>query len=510
MFDSLVNQNITATSFVYSLTRPAGVYSFKITPLHGLNKSSQSKSINVQIPVAGAPSNLTSTYDASCNVILNWDVPSNNTAITATSYNIYDASNTLIVSTAALSYTFQNQVCGQSFAYTVKSVHGSFIGSGASTSVAVPVPAPAVSVVSAFDTTGAISLTWNYPQTMVNIDNFAIFDIVNNVLSPSIPASPSTANYFFSMGNSFPLGASYSFYVLSYNKGVASQASIQTTVALPVPGVPLSFVALDNPTTPPNASLSWLPPSNNNIISTDSYNVYQDGMLVHNVVQPTFNTDALVASQTYSFVVKPLHGSVEFNSPASFSLMAYQPSSVPMSFLAQPKNNSVVLSWQNPANTGGLAPNQFNLSYVADNGQTIQANIMYSTTGAYSQTITGLTNKTSYNFNLFFMTGFKGGAQLNGQVSTISATPTGFPLITSIQFASKTLTAVVDGNGSALTSNFIIVSYDSSNIPTVNQYTTPATSSNGMYSIVQLMPANAVKCTLIVSNAMGITAANSW
>ncbi len=91
-------------------------------------------------------------------------------------------------------------------------MHGSFEGSGASSSVAIPVPAPAVSLVSAFDTTGAISLTWNYPQTMVNIDNFAVFDIANNVLSPSIPASPSTANYFFSMGNAYPLGASYSFY----------------------------------------------------------------------------------------------------------------------------------------------------------------------------------------------------------------------------------------------------------------------------------------------------------
>jgi hypothetical protein len=159
IFDGLFYQNITTTSIVYSLTRPGGVYPFQIIPLHGLNKSSQSKSINVQIPVAGAPVNLTSAFDASCNVILNWSAPSNNSSISTTSYNIYDASETLIVSTSALTYTFQNQISGQSYAYTVKSMHGSFEGSGASTSVAIPVPAPAVSLVSAFDTTGAISLT---------------------------------------------------------------------------------------------------------------------------------------------------------------------------------------------------------------------------------------------------------------------------------------------------------------------------------------------------------------
>ena len=130
---------------------------------------------------------------------------------------------------------------------------------------------------------------------MVNIDNFSIFDIYNNALSPLIPASPSTTNYFFVMGNSYPLGSTYSFHILSYNKGVASIVSMQTSVSLPIPSNPLSLVAINNATTPPNVSLSRSAPSNNNIISTDSYNVYQDGVLMSDVVTPSFNTGALVA-----------------------------------------------------------------------------------------------------------------------------------------------------------------------------------------------------------------------
>nr|WPF46683.1 MAG: hypothetical protein [Lake Baikal virophage 9] len=513
-FNGIFYQNLTTNSLVYTQTVAGGTYPFEIIPLHKSQVSTQTKSINVQIPSSGAPVNLTSSYDSSCNVILNWSQPSNASAVTVTSYNIYNASNNLIVSTANLTYTFLNQVVGQSYSYTVKSVHDSYIGSGASTTIAIPVPAPAISVNSSFDTTGSISLTWNYPETMVNIDNFAIFDIYNNILSPSIPASPSNANYFFVMGNAYPLGSAYSFYILSYNKGVASIASMQTTVSLPIPSVPLGLVIYDNPTTPPNATLTWSPPANNNVISSDSYNVYQDGVLVHNVVQPTFNTAQLVAGQTYSFVVKPLHGSVEFNNPASISLTAYQPSSVPVNLVAQPKNNTIILSWQNPVNTGGLTPYQFNLSYVNDSGVTVQSTIMYSSTNTiYAQTITGLTNKTTYNFNMFLMTGSgtSSSPYLPGQTASVSASPSGNPIVTSIVFANKTLTASIDGNGSNLLANFIIISYDSSNVPSVNQYMTPSSNpSNGLYNITQLLPSTAVKASLVCANSAGITSANSW
>jgi len=509
-FNGVFYKNITTTTLTYSKTVPGGVYSFDITPLHFNDKSTQHKSISVQVPTCGAPVNLTSSYDLSCNIILNWSAPANNSAITATSYNIYDASNTLIVSTSALTYTFLNQVCGKVYSYTVKSVHISFEGGSASTTVSLPIPSPPNSVGSSFDTSGSISLTWNYQnETLVNIDNFQIFDVFNNKLSPSIPASPSTVNYFFVMGNAYPLGASYSFYIISYNKGVPSLNSKTTEISLPIPSAPQNLVIVDNPTTPPNASLSWSPGSNNNIISSDSYNIYQDNVLVHNVVQPSFNTDSLVAGQNYTFVVKPLHGNVEFNSPASVSLTAYQPSSQAMNLVAQPKNNTIILSWQNAINTGGLTPAQYQLSYTNDNEQLIKTNIMYNANGSYSQTITGLTNKKSYTFSLFLITG-SGNSALNGQVASISASPSGNPIFNSITLSNKILTASIDSNGSNLLGNFIIVSYDSNNIPSVQQYITPSPNDSGIYNVSQLLLPTIVKASIIVANGAGITSANSW
>ena len=505
-------QNIVGTSITYNQTVPGGSYPFEIIPVHRTHQSSQTKSINVQVPSTGAPFNLTSSYDASCNIILVWNAPVNNSAIVASSYNIYDASDALIVSTTDLTYTFQNQIAGQSYTYTVKSLYGSSIGSSSSTTIVIPVPAAAVSVSSSFDTTGSISLTWNYPSsTMINIDNFAIYDVFNNILSPSIPASPLTANYFFILGNSYPLGATYSFYVLSYNKGVPSIASMQTSVSLPIPSAPLNFIAVNNPSIPPNASLSWLPGTNNNVIKSDSYNIYQDGVFITNVITNSFNTSPLVAGQTYSFVVKPLHGLVEFNSPSTVSLTAFQQSSQATNFIAQPKNNTVILSWNNPVITGGLTPYQYNLSYIDDNGVLIQSNISYLSSGVYSQSITGLTNKVSHIFTLYLITGGTNGVSpLNGQSVSLTASASGSPIIQSISFSNKILSASIDGNGSNLRSNFIIVSFDVDNVPTVSQYSIPIVNGSGIYNINQILPSNAVKASLVVANAVGISSANSF
>ena len=146
----------------------------------------------------------------------------------------------------------------------------------------------------------------------------------------------------------------------------------------------------------------------------------------------------------------------------------------------------IILSWQNASNTGGLTPAQYQLSYTNDSAQLIKTNIMYNANSSYSQTITGLTNKKSYTFSLFLITG-SGNSALNGQVASISASPSGNPIFNSIILANKTLSAQIDSNGSNLLSNFIIVSYDSNNLPSVQTYITPSSNDSGIYSINQLL-----------------------
>ena len=192
-------------------------------------------------------------------------------------------------------------------------------------------------------------------------------------------------------------------------------------------------------------------------------------------------------------------------------MTAFQQSSQPTNFIGQSKNNTVVVSWNNPINTGGLTPYQYNLSYIDDNGNLVQSNIVYSSSGVYSQTITGLVNKTTHNFTIYLITGGTNGIPpLNGQSITLTASASGSPIIQSISFSNKTLSSSIDGNGSNLLSNFIIVSYDVSNVPTVNQFSTPIVNGSGIYNINQMLPSNAVKASLVVANSVGISSANSF
>jgi hypothetical protein len=160
---------------------------------------------------------------------------------------------------------------------------------------------------------------------------------------------------------------------------------------------------------------------------------------------------------------------------------------------------------------GGLSKQMVDLSYVDDNGNLVQSNITYSSSGVYSQSITGLVNKTSHNFTLYLITGGTNGIPpLNGQSISLTASASGSPIIQSILFSNKTLSASIDSNGSSLLGNFIIVSYDASNVPTVNQFSTSVANGSGIYNINQILPSNAVKASLVVANTVGISSANSF
>jgi len=73
--------------------------------------------------------------------------------------------------------------------------------------------------------------------------------------------------------------------------------------------------------------------------------------------------------------------------------------------------------------------------------------------GSYSQTISGLTNKTEYNFGLKMVT----NSNVNGESATLSVNPSGRPIVQSIVLTAGQLDAYVDNNGSALVDNFVLI-----------------------------------------------------
>jgi len=243
--------------------------------------------------------------------------------------------------------------------------------------------------------------------------------------------------------------------------------------------------------------LSWDLPANNSTISTDSFNVYQDGSLIQNVAQTSFESGVLIAGVPTTFIIKPLHANIEYESPASITITPFQSASAPTNFVAQPKNEILILSWSDPLNIGGGTPTKYVLSY----GST-SLDIAISP-GSYSQTISGLTNKSTYVFSLKMIT----NSNVNGATATLSAIPTGIPIINSINLTNGVLTVSIDQNGSSLVDNYTVVSYNSSNIPMVSFFNTPL-AVNGIVSISQSLGVSS-KATLIVANIAGLSATST-
>ena len=503
--------NTTSTSATYT-SSPNSTNSFDVVPLHGSYTSGQSSSLNVQIPSSGSPRSLNGTFDSSGSIVLTWLAPSNIGQITTDSYNVYSGNSTsftFLSNTTNLTYTVSSQIPGGSFSFFVKSVHGSIEGNASMVfNISLPLPNAPVNVSSSFDLTGSITVKWAPSSTSpIDVSSFQVYDSANNLLN-TILANMSDPNvydtntqlFFSPISNSqslYPIGSTYSFYVVALANTVPSQPSSSTSITLPVPTNPLNPSGIVSPTTPPTVSLSWDPPANRNIISTDSYNVYQDNILVHNVIQPSYNSGNLNPGQEYVYTIYPVHNSVEYNNPSLFRIIPYQAATAPINFVASPKNQSIILSWEDPTNIGGGNKTKYVLSYGST---TLDISI---SPGSYSQTITGLTNKTSYNFTLYLIT----NSTVIGASATLTAVPTGLPIINSVSLTNGVLSAFVDSNGSSLVENFTVISYNSSNVPTVQSFNTPP-DVNGIVTISQSIGVGN-KATLVVANTLGLSSATT-
>jgi len=506
-----VIQNTGANGFNYNGV-PNQTYSFSIIPLHNTySASGQANTINAQIPLPGAPRNLVASFNQSCDIELTWSAPCNNSTIITTSYNVYDGSNNLITNVSTTSYTLYDQNVGQAYAFYVKSVHALVEGLSSMTyNLSIPLPSAPINITSSFDARGYVTVYWKAPiSSPVFIDQYKVFDITTQRFRDGYSSNTLDPDHFdsnlqqyhaiqtFIGVHDYPPGSSYSFYVVACHKNAQSVISSQTTVTIPIPSVPRNLSAVINPTGEPTASLSWDLPANNSTISTDSFNVYQDGSLIQNVAQTSFESGVLIAGVPTTFIIKPLHANIEYESPASITITPFQSASAPTNFVAQPKNEILILSWSDPLNIGGGTPTKYVLSY----GST-SLDIAISP-GSYSQTISGLTNKSTYVFSLKMIT----NSNVNGATATLSAIPTGIPIINSINLTNGVLTVSIDQNGSSLVDNYTVVSYNSSNIPMVSFFNTPL-AVNGIVSISQSLGVSS-KATLIVANIAGLSATST-
>jgi len=487
---------VAGNSTSYSFPMPSDLnemYTFQIVAVNISNGTSflsdPSTSVTISIPEPGEVQNLriTSIDPSSLLITVNWDYPLNHSIIRTTSYNVVLDGN-VIQNTGANGFTY-NGAPNQAYSFSVVPLHESYLAASQASTISAQIPLTGSprNISANFNSSGDIALSWTAPS-----NNNVITTTSYNVYDKNAQFIGSTINTSFNI-LSQRAGQEYGFYVKSVHDSVEGSHSMTYNMSIPSPTAPRSLAGVVNPIGEPTVSLSWLAPSNNSTISTDSYNVYQDNVLIYSGSQLSFDTGVLVAGIPVVFMVKPLHGSDEFENSVSLTITPFQTASAPTNFVAQPKNQSLILSWSDPLNIGGGTPTKYVLSY----GST-SLDIAISP-GSYSQTISGLTNKTVYNFSLKMVT----NSNVNGESATLSAVPSGRPIVQSIVLTAGQLDAYVDNNGSALVDNYVLILYDNGNVPTISNLNM-VQDNNGIVHI-NTPTGMTVKATLIVSNAAGLT-----
>ena len=223
-----------------------------------------------------------------------------------------------------------------------------------------------------------------------------------------------------STGTSFTVtgltnGTTYFFEVTAVN-GVGEGPVSNEASATPatVPGAPSGLMATPGNT---QVALSWTAPASDGGSAIASYNIYEGTTsggetLLQNTgsTGTSFTVTGLTNGTTYFFEVTAVNGVGE--GPVSNEASA-TPATVPgapTGLMATPGNTQVALSWTAPASDGGSAIASYNIyEGTTSGGETLLQNT--GSTGT-SFTVTGLTNGTTYFFEVTAVNGVGEGPRL--------------------------------------------------------------------------------------------------
>jgi len=344
--------------------------------------------------VPAAPRN-PSVTPGNGRVVFNWMSPLNSgtggSAIT--SYQVSsDGGTTWVTASSNTSHTFTGLTNGTNYTLSVRAVN--IMGGGAQANLTVRPSATATipNAPRSFTATPGdrqVTLSWIAPSSNGGAA-ITSYQISRDGGVTWVTASSNTSHTLTGLTN----GTSYSFHVRAVNSaGIGPAATVLATPAT-VPGAIRSFRV-----TPGNGQvvLNWINPLSNGGSAITSYQVSQDsgttwvtasGNLTHTFTGLTNGTSYIFMVRAVNSVGNGGAASV----PARPSTTQIVPT-VPRSLVATPGDRQVTLNWIAPANNGGAPITSYLVS--RDGGVT-----WVTSSSSTSHTFTGLTNGTSYTFNV--------------------------------------------------------------------------------------------------------------
>ena len=371
-----------------------------------------------------------------CPIVLSWTF---NNCLPISNFYIYQNDVLVqIVPYTTTTVSITGLVPSTTYSYYIRSV-SSGIESDFSNSVVITIPPIDVPTLAPIVATCPVVLNWSISYNCPVIDSFNVYQdsvLIQNVFTTSATITgliPSTT---------------YSYYIRSVSSGIESAISNTESVTYPAVDVPtLAPIVATCPVV-----LNWS--VSDNCPAIDSFNVYQDSILVQNIPYPTTSATitGLVPSTTYSYYIRSVSSGIEsadsntesvtpqpFNvtgSPVILYLNNYYyirfTTNGTITFLENINNLNLICVGGGGGGGGGINGNEDPFGSIVGGG------------GGGSGGIGHLQNVAVNNIQYNVTVG-SGGLGLTGNNSGVSGTSTSFISSTSINYL--TSTGGIGGNG---------------------------------------------------------------
>ena len=415
----------------------------------------------------GTPTSLAATADDQ-SAVLTWTAPASNGGSAVADYLVqYKASSsgTWLTfadgATSTTGATVTGLTNGTAYDFQVAAVNAVGTGTATASTSTTPVTTPGAPTALA-GTAGntQVALTWTAPASTGGsaITDSVVQYKVSGAASWSTFAdgtSTTTSATVTGLTN----GTTYVFQVAATNSaGTGTYSSSATATTPSAPGAPTALAGTAGNT---QVALTWTAPaSNGGAAITDyvvQYKASSSGTWLTFADGTSTTTSATVTGLTngtaYDFQVAATNTAGTSSYSTSTSVTPYTTPGAPTALAGTAGNTQVALTWTAPASTGGSAITDYVVQYKV-NGAASFSTFADGTSTATSATVTGLSNNTTYVFQVAAVNAAGTGtysATVNVTTDTTPGAPTGLTATAGEQTMSLSWTAPASDGGATIT-----------------------------------------------------------
>jgi len=353
---------------------------------------------------ANAPGNVSATA-GNTQATVTWSAPASNGGQAISKYTItpYQGASPLASQTVTpptTTTTFMGLTNGTAYSFQVAATNSIGVGAGAISNAVTPAGAPtAPTNVSATDASTQATVTWGAPTSNGGsaITSYTVTPYIGT--NPGTPVSVNGSTLTTTI-TGLVNGTAYTFQVTATNSVGTGPAATSNVVVVGASGPPQSVSAT---ATSGQATVNWQAPAWTGGAAVTGYTVtpYTQG----NAGTPvgvggstlTATVTGLTNGTLYTFQVTATNGVATSPATTSNVVTPTGPPTAPTNVAASSGNASATVSWGQPASNGGLAITGYTVTPYAGGNAGTPVSVGATT---FSTTISGLTNGTSYTFQV--------------------------------------------------------------------------------------------------------------